>query len=200
MEKLANFCFSMKTNTKVLARLKTGFFFKEVFERFANKTNSKLSPDRKLWLYSAHDTTIANILNSLGLFKVTFFSIYLYSPKTVRDFSKFNFLSACVCITLFQFQPLHIPQYGSCIFFELHKFNGTFHIEIYYKRYRGEDLEPLEPLSIPNCGKKCPLDRLYKIYRDILPTGDFDTECRLPEKTEYTNNVSVHGNSNKSMQ
>lgn len=67
------------------------------------------------------------------------------------------------------------------MFFELHKFNGTFHVEIYYKRSRGEDKVPLEPLSIPQCGKKCPLERFYELYRDVIPTEDFDTECRLPD-------------------
>lgn len=72
------------------------------------------------------------------------------------------------------------------MFFELHKFNGTFHVEIYYKHSRGEDVEPLEPLSVPNCGQRCPLEKLYEVYRDVIPTEDFDTECRLPETGEYT--------------
>lgn len=66
------------------------------------------------------------------------------------------------------------------MFFELHQFNGVYHVEIYYKRDRGEDKVPLQPLFIPNCGQKCPLNKFYEIYQDILPTEDFDTECRLP--------------------
>lgn len=62
---------------------------------------------------------------------------------------------------------------------ELHQSNGTFHIEIYYKRDRGDDKVPLQPLIIPNCGNKCPLHKLNEIYQDILPTKDFETECRL---------------------
>lgn len=72
MERLANFCFSMATNTKLLARLKTGWFFKEIFGRFTSKKDSTLDPDRSLWIYSAHDTTISNVLNALGLFEVFF--------------------------------------------------------------------------------------------------------------------------------
>lgn len=94
---------------------------------------------------------------------------------------------------------MHIPIYASSVFFELHKFNGSFHVEIYYKRDRGEDEVPLKPLFIPNCGEKCPLEKLYEIYNDILPTQDFETECRLPETTEYTKIVSVHSRSNTSM-
>lgn len=70
MEKLANFCFTMATNTKQLARLKTGFLLREILERFTMKSSSTLSPNRALWIYSAHDGTIANVLNALGLFEV----------------------------------------------------------------------------------------------------------------------------------
>lgn len=64
--------------------------------------------------------------------------------------------------------------------FELHRVNGKFHIEIFYKRDRGADKVQLQPLVIPNCGPKCPLNKLNDIYRDVIPTGDFETECRLP--------------------
>lgn len=73
-----------------------------------------------------------------------------------------------------------MPSYAACLFFELHQFNGTYHVELYYKQERGEDKVPLQPLFIPNCGEKCPLSKLYELYQEILPTEDFDTECRLP--------------------
>lgn len=70
---------------------------------------------------------------------------------------------------------------------ELHKSNGIFHVEIFYKKNRGEDAEPLEPLTIPNCGKQCPIEKFFEIYEDIIPTDDFETECRSLEFAEYTN-------------
>lgn len=60
----------MNTATPELARLKSGFLIKEMMERFTSKIFGELEPDRVLWLYSAHDETIANMLNSLGLFEV----------------------------------------------------------------------------------------------------------------------------------
>lgn len=60
--------FATNTNTKTLARLKTGFLLRDIFERSKNKTMSLLSPNRNMWVYSGHDTTIANILNTLGVF------------------------------------------------------------------------------------------------------------------------------------
>lgn len=68
--------FSTATDTPTLARLKTGFLLKEILERFSNKTAATLSPDRRMWVYSAHDTTIANVLNTLGVFE-------LHSPPYV---------------------------------------------------------------------------------------------------------------------
>lgn len=75
------------------------------------------------------------------------------------------------------FKPIHLPNYSSCVFIELHETSAGFHVEIYYKQHHGEDIIPLEPLFIPNCGRKCPLSKMYELYDDILPTDDFDTEC-----------------------
>lgn len=73
MEYMAVHSFKAQTATKQMARLKTGFLLKEIFDRFAQKLNTTLRPDRYLWMYSAHDTTISNILDSLGLFEVLLF-------------------------------------------------------------------------------------------------------------------------------
>lgn len=32
------------------------------------KQNGKMDPDIKLWIYSAHDTNVANLLNSLNIY------------------------------------------------------------------------------------------------------------------------------------
>ncbi|XP_055301172.1 prostatic acid phosphatase-like [Sitodiplosis mosellana] len=67
-EWVANHYFQIPTNTSLLARLSNGFFIREILEHFEQKINGSLSPNRSLFLYSAHDSTIANVLNSLGLF------------------------------------------------------------------------------------------------------------------------------------
>lgn len=67
----ANRDFQLQTNTPELARLSTGFLIRQMLEHFSRKIKSTLLPDRSLWIYSAHDTNIANILNSLGLFDVS---------------------------------------------------------------------------------------------------------------------------------
>lgn len=62
--------FTMYTATPFLKRIDAGFLIKKIFDSFAQKIDSTLKLDRPLFLYSAHDITIANFLNSLGLFEV----------------------------------------------------------------------------------------------------------------------------------
>lgn len=69
---LSRFSFEAPTNTPELARLKTGFLLRQILDRCEAKIKSALSPNRSIWVYSAHDTTIGNVLNSLGLFEVEF--------------------------------------------------------------------------------------------------------------------------------
>lgn len=49
-------------------------------------------------------------------------------------------------------------------------------MQIFYKNSTDENLSPL---SIPNCGVKCSMENLFRIYEPILPTENFETECRL---------------------
>jgi len=67
---VANFAFVISTYTRKLARLKAGPLLKDIFKRFEEKSSRRLDPDRSMWVYSAHDTTIANVLNALKLFEV----------------------------------------------------------------------------------------------------------------------------------
>lgn len=62
--------FNDVVKTKEMQRLKGGFLIREMLERFQNKTESKLNPNRSLWIYSAHDLTIAYLLKSLDIFEV----------------------------------------------------------------------------------------------------------------------------------
>lgn len=72
-------------------------------------------------------------------------------------------------------QPF-LPSYGSCILFELYKSDETPYIQIFYKK---TPKTKVKPMKIPNCGVKCLLDDLYKLYDDFLPTLDYNVECQL---------------------
>lgn len=68
----AAFSFAVDCYTKDLARLKMGPLLNQIIEHFYNKTSTikrrkNLTP--KFWVYSAHDITIANVLQSLGAFE-----------------------------------------------------------------------------------------------------------------------------------
>lgn len=63
--------------TTELKKLNGGYLLKEIFDRISDKLASTLSPDRSFCLYSAHERTLAIILNSLGLFEVVFCFVLL---------------------------------------------------------------------------------------------------------------------------
>lgn len=69
-EEITLYWYRLHTSTTEMKRLMAGFMLNDIFDRFANKLNSKLAPDRSLWMYFGHDLTLFNLLNSLGLYKV----------------------------------------------------------------------------------------------------------------------------------
>lgn len=66
-----NIAFALNTYTRQLARLKAGPLLKDILTRFQTKFMKQLKPDRSVFIYSAHDTTVANLLNTLKLFQVS---------------------------------------------------------------------------------------------------------------------------------
>lgn len=81
-EHLAMFWFEIFTPTIETQRIKSGYLLKDILDRFKAKTQSTLSPDRKLFLYFAHDITLSNMLNTLGLFEVRILLYYRFSTFT----------------------------------------------------------------------------------------------------------------------
>lgn len=165
MEYITKYSYAMYTNTKQLARLKGGYLLKDILERFSQKIKLTLKPlERKLWLYAAHDYTIANILNGLGVFEVSRFLNSIVHMKFT-----FAFL---FCPT----KQLHIPNYASSIHFELYKTDkNKYYLQVFY---RNEGEEHPTPIHVPGCGGKCPFSRFYELYQDIIP-GDFNAECMI---------------------
>lgn len=70
-EYLAFVYFTIFTHSTEMKKLRSGYLLKEILDHSTNKSMSTLSPDRSLWMYFAHDNTIADMLNSLGLFEVS---------------------------------------------------------------------------------------------------------------------------------
>lgn len=108
----SNFAFQTPTYNRKLARLKCGPLLKDILKRFSDKSKHKLKPNRSLWIYSAHDTTIANLLNTLNLFQ-------LHSPPyaatillEMRIDNKKPLISVFYKTTNEDPKPLEIPNCG----------------------------------------------------------------------------------------
>ncbi|XP_011312184.1 prostatic acid phosphatase-like [Fopius arisanus] len=69
LEPLAALSFTTMAYNKILQRLRMGLLMKEVVNHMSEKSKNALVPDRKLFVYSAHDDTVANLLMTLGLFQ-----------------------------------------------------------------------------------------------------------------------------------
>lgn len=52
-----------------MARLRSGFLLKEILDRSANST---VDPEQSMYVYSTHDTIIAYLMQTLGIFSVRF--------------------------------------------------------------------------------------------------------------------------------
>lgn len=69
LKPLAEKSFTINAYNKILQRLKSGSLLGEMIDHMEKKSKNALVPDRKLWMYSAHDETIANMLMTLNVFE-----------------------------------------------------------------------------------------------------------------------------------
>lgn len=56
----------------------SGFLLKDMLDRFTTKIQNKLTPDRKMWMYSSHDSTLFSFLHSLDISDVRKSAIILF--------------------------------------------------------------------------------------------------------------------------
>jgi lysosomal acid phosphatase len=160
LKPISGLSFAVKTYTPLLARLKTGPLLKEILTHFKDKINKKLSPNRSYWVYSAHDTTVANMLNTLGVFKT---------------------------------MGYHNPPYASTVMFELREYSDGHRVQVFYKNTTAEP----KPLDLPGCGTSCPLDKMFELYKTVLPVHWAD-ECTLsllqmPLSASVDESISFYG-------
>lgn len=67
-EYLAARWYQIQTVTKEMQKLKAGFLLREILQQFTDKI--QLNTTQQLWMYFAHDVTVANMMNTLGFFDV----------------------------------------------------------------------------------------------------------------------------------
>lgn len=104
--------FATSTYTRDLARLKSGPLLKDILIRFKNKTNHDLKPNRNLWFYSAHDTTVANLLNTLKVFDYQNPPYRACVMLELREFNGDHFVSIFYKNTTNEPFLLHINECG----------------------------------------------------------------------------------------
>lgn len=51
-----------------LSYLFSGPLLKKIITHMNDKKSGSLNPNRKLWIYSAHDTTLCNLLNTMRVY------------------------------------------------------------------------------------------------------------------------------------
>ncbi|XP_015510724.1 prostatic acid phosphatase isoform X1 [Neodiprion lecontei] len=69
LKAVAEVSYTIPTRNKILQRLYSGRLLGEMVDHLVKKANNTLTPNRKLWIYSAHDTTVANFLTTLNVFE-----------------------------------------------------------------------------------------------------------------------------------
>ncbi|XP_063978500.1 venom acid phosphatase Acph-1-like [Diachasmimorpha longicaudata] len=67
----------------------------------------------------------------------------------------------------------HVPAYSSAMFVELLENNNKYYVRILY--YLGIPQKTVQ-VTIPKCGKLCPLNRFIELYSDIFPSAE-DVNC-----------------------
>lgn len=79
--------------------------------------------------------------------------------------------------TFEQIFQMRVPPFGASLHLELYKHGHEYYVQLFYRKDKSENPPPIE---IPNCGIKCPLDRLIEI-EDILPIENEShaSLCRL---------------------
>uniref|UniRef100_A0A0N5CE58 Acid phosphatase 5 n=1 Tax=Strongyloides papillosus TaxID=174720 RepID=A0A0N5CE58_STREA len=74
-------------HTDILKRLKAGPLFREIMKRLNKKINGQLDRREKLYVYSAHDTSVSAILSSFGITPDIF---PLYASLVLVELHKIN--------------------------------------------------------------------------------------------------------------
>jgi prostatic aicd phosphatase len=136
-----------------------GFLLKKILQDSVSKQNGTLSEERKVFLYSAHEFNVATMLRTLNVFY------------------------------------RHVPPFGATIFFEIHNIEGQYGLKVrlrfqfctkftyllFQLFYQDYTADGPRLLTIPGCTSFCPLEDVYELLGENLPT---DTDV-----CSYTNEM-----------
>lgn len=84
-DQLINYWFPINAATTEMQMYKAGYLLQEIFTRCLNKSESKLTPDRTVWMYFAHDFIMIYVMKALGIYSVT---VYFCILNVIYRFNK----------------------------------------------------------------------------------------------------------------
>lgn len=110
-------------------------------------------------------------------------TMFIYSAEDTNIASILNIFS------LFAQFGYHVPPYASSLHFDLYKtVDNQFYMQMSYRRNNEAIL-----LRLPRCGTRCSIEELRKMYKEIIPVGKFEEECRLPFGTRLSEQYTIFG-------
>lgn len=136
------------------------------------KSNASLSPDRKMFIYSAHDTTVANLLMTLGVFDAQ------TPPYTAAVFLQLHrspqneYAVSVSQIKIFPTQPFLIVLFCLQVLF------------------RNDSSRDPYPLQLPGCSFQCPLAQFIALTKPVIP-DNWEHECGLRSETLSVDDVQL---------
>lgn len=153
------------TETQFMKRIKGGIFLTEVIENMAKKRTNLLNPNRSIFVYSAHDVTLSNVMRAIGI--------------TSETSEKPDYASALV----FELHHSVIYENDYEVKVSDHKVfisNGDKNILlsfqlVYY--FNSEDKFP-KVVDIPGCESPCSLTDFSKAF-EYLMVHNYDELCQV---------------------
>nr|CAD7414755.1 unnamed protein product [Timema poppensis] len=157
--------FIAAAGTEELQRLSTGPLLKEIIANTQAKVNGTLSPDRGLYIYSAHDSNVVDLLQGLDVFNgilVPYASAVMIELRSKSDeyFITVSYKNST------KTDPYLLP------------FSGCDAVCPLYSSVSYKNSTELDPhlLQLPGCDALCPLDSFVELTKPIIP-DDLTTEC-----------------------
>lgn len=144
-----------------MAKLRMGYFLKEVLEHCTLKSQNRLKPDYKVFAYSAHDIVVTQILKGMGLFHVEqTFIVFEICKLNVWSFQRENY------------------DYAVALLINLRQFDNGYYFQMSVRKH--PDDETAYRIRFENCDNSLSvkLEHMYELYKDILPDQPFDELCK----------------------
>nr|CAD7568396.1 unnamed protein product [Timema californicum] len=157
--------FMTSSATKELQRLSAGPILKEIIANTKAKVKGTLRPDRKLYIYSAHDSNIVSLLQGLKVFNgflVPYASAVMIELRSKADeyFITVSYKNST------KIDP-YLLQISGC--------DALCPLDSFVSYKNSTETDP-HLLQLPGCDALCPLHSFVELTKPLIP-DDLTTEC-----------------------